>query len=246
MKNIHDSLAKYGFNCYQNQFLALGHGGSKLYGTDNKNSDIDLLGVYLLPKEKQFPPVESFILGYNQPPEIKAIHYIGKDNYDFQLFSLPVFIKSLLNGSPQPIEFLYIQQDLLIESPIFNKIQSVKNEFLSKKTILAFLGFVKRVLFSQNSTAKELHHAFRLCFYLEDLNKSNGLEFIDIERNKDFLLKIKNLERNDNNFALLKKDLEKLYYKLYDLTNSINAFSREPNYEFGKELLIDLFKDLYK
>lgn len=106
--------------------------GSRAYGFSNKDSDVDLRGIFM-------PNPECFygLTNYKDP--------IETTNPDKVLYSLKKFVNLALANNPNVLELLYVDSpDLIIEScEYINKIKNIRKEFLSKRIFKTYLGYVK-------------------------------------------------------------------------------------------------------
>ena len=91
--------------------------GSKAFGLDTPESDTDIRGVFILPKEKFY--------GFSGPDQV------ANDTNDIVFFELKKFMGLLSRNNPNILEMLYTPDDCLIyEHPLFAEIR--RNNFLSK------------------------------------------------------------------------------------------------------------------
>jgi hypothetical protein len=107
--------------------------GSKLYGTDGPDSDLDIRGFTFMPKE--------FLLGIKRfeqhdPP-------VSKES-DVVIWNVEKFIKMLLNGSSVAFEMLFCPDNLIIrKSKAAHAILEQKTLFISQRVIKSALGYAQ-------------------------------------------------------------------------------------------------------
>ena len=101
-------------------------GGSRLYGLDTPESDIDTRGVFINTEYGK-------ILGLNRGEILK------KDGSDFVMFELCHFLRHLARTNTQVIELLYAEGFSVIE-PEFNKIQENRTRLMDSKKLFASLN----------------------------------------------------------------------------------------------------------
>lgn len=107
--------------------------GSKLYGTDNANSDLDIRGFTFMPKE--------FLLGIKRfeqhdPP-------VSNDS-DTVIWNVEKFVKMLLNGSSVAFEMLFCPDSLIIrKSEAAHTLMKYKTWFISQRVIKSALGYAQ-------------------------------------------------------------------------------------------------------
>ncbi|NBT59469.1 hypothetical protein EBT16_11860 [bacterium] len=104
-------------------------GGSRLYGLDTHDSDIDTRGVFINTDPGK-------ILGLNRGEILK------KESSDFLMFELCHFLRHLARTNTQVIELLYAQGFTVITSE-FQKIQENRNRLMdSKKLFVSLNGYI--------------------------------------------------------------------------------------------------------
>lgn len=102
--------------------------GSKMYGTDNPNSDMDIRGMVL-------PPAE-YLLGR------KSFEQAKSDEPDYTIWSLPKFIHLLEVGSPNVFELLFATK-IKFASPLGLQLLGSSNLFISKHIVKPCIGFAQ-------------------------------------------------------------------------------------------------------
>jgi predicted nucleotidyltransferase len=111
-------------------FLTLA--GSHCYNTNIEGSDVDIKGVATLPPEVVFGFVEKFDQAQ------------GKEPYDFEVFSLLKFAKLAYDNNPNILELLFVDEsDILLTTPQWERIRSIRRSFLSKRIAATFAGYAK-------------------------------------------------------------------------------------------------------
>lgn len=108
-------------------------GGSHAYGTNTKDSDLDIRGVALNSKE-------DILLG-------KDFKTFDHSETDTVIYSFNQFIKLLRNVNPNTIEMLgNREENILYTSKIGNELLSNRNMFLSKIAVNSFGGYANQQL----------------------------------------------------------------------------------------------------
>lgn len=144
--------------------------GSKVYGTDNTNSDDDIKFVYLQ------TPYDLFEDGYK--PQLQ----IDKDNNGYELNE---FMKLLENSNPTAIEILNTPNEFVIEKhQLFDLLLNKKDLFLTKKLYKSFTSFaqeqIRKARNTDNRFNMEYNEVKRLtpidfCYVVIDQDR-DGLE----------------------------------------------------------------------
>jgi len=141
--NINDSI-NTSFNlCNEHKckLLYLVKGGSQLYGTFSKNSDTDILGLFLPPKEKLLVGDKINSLEYKTNTKNEKNN---KNDFDIKLYSVQYFLKYLLAKSDtNAIDILYSKSNkscILFQStdPLTNLILYNENKLLEIQDIMKF------------------------------------------------------------------------------------------------------------
>ena len=214
--------------------------GSHLYGTADKDSDMDIRGFCFLPKE--------FLLGIKKFEQ----HQNLTDKEDVVVWSAEKFTKMLLNGSTIAFEMLFCNEDKIIRrSPLAYNLLRHKNVFISQRVIKAILGYAqnewrkvlgettrdlgavrKEHLKQKGYSYKNAYHTIRILQCgLELVNY--GLITFPVSA-RGFLKAIKS---GDVNF----KDVEPLYTQyLSRLESALETITKKQDVEFINNLLVKL------
>ena len=127
--------------------------GSKLYGFDNADSDVDLLYIYIRPEIND----SSFVWEF-QPLQYK------EDGVDHIFVDLNTFVKHVMTGeSTMFFEVLHELEDTLLCS-----LYQRKEYFYSYNVVKSYLGLAKRdfnkvlsTMTDEYTNYKKLHHGVR-------------------------------------------------------------------------------------
>lgn len=105
-------------------------GGSRLYGLDTPESDVDTRGVFINTEPGK-------ILGLNRGEILK------EENSDFVMFELCHFLRNLARTNTQVIELLYAE-GFTATTPEFQKIQKNRKRLMDSKKLFASLnGYIQ-------------------------------------------------------------------------------------------------------
>jgi len=103
--------------------------GSNAYGASTPESDIDLRGIAIPPKE--------YFLGFNQKFEQAQFK-----NCDITIFGISKFFQLAAAGNPNVLELLYVNEEEIIKmTPIAAKLIENRHLFLSKKIRYSMEGY---------------------------------------------------------------------------------------------------------
>jgi len=110
--------------------LFLTRHGSHAYGTSTPESDLDIRGIFVAPKE--------YYLGYGKHIE----QYEQKSPDDVVIFEIRKFFKLAADANPNALEILFTDpSDHLFISPIGQKLLDNKEMFLSRKIKYTMAGY---------------------------------------------------------------------------------------------------------
>ena len=123
--------------------IALHLTGSQAYGMATKDSDIDIGGVLIPPKEYFL----GFTKTFNQTQDISSVldkfaDRLQNDKVEGTIYGLHKFMKLCADCNPNMIERLWIEpEDFLLVSPEFEKLIEIRDAFLSTKAKFTFSGY---------------------------------------------------------------------------------------------------------
>lgn len=172
--------------------------GSKAYGTDTPESDIDLKGVYIQ------HPLE--VLSYNEyvPQELP--------DKDTTYWEVGRFIELLCKSNPTVLELLFSPEDCILnQHPLFNLILESKHLFLSKECLNSFMGYAKQQIYKAKGLNKKMN------WEKERIERKSPIDFCKFIENGHVmkLQEFLDLEKFPENFFLTKIDNAKQLYKLW-------------------------------
>ncbi|MCF8354357.1 MAG: nucleotidyltransferase domain-containing protein [Melioribacteraceae bacterium] len=135
VKKTNDRFYKYlSDNSIKERFKLIFAGivGSTLYNTDTEDSDIDIKGVFIPPKE--------YFLGNLH--KIDQFESKKKEEDDIVFYNIRKFFHIVCDCNPTFIELLFIPEEYIIKDTlIWEKIIDNRNLFLSKRARHSFMGY---------------------------------------------------------------------------------------------------------
>ena len=170
--------------------------GSRAFHTNHANSDYDIRGVYV-------PRMEELISLFDQPDQKKLLD----DTLDIVIIPLNHYLKKLLTGNVNYLEFLYLEKP--IKAPAVNPLINLVDKYVKSKEFgFSYIGYEKTLrkdfrkgkklkqavlAFRVLLTARELLDNYRVCVDMEVLTQKydipllneyfrllrNGQEYID-------------------------------------------------------------------
>lgn len=145
--------------------------GSRLYGLENAESDIDYSSIYL-------PTLDQLLLG--KFPELidestsTAITKNTKDDKDVYIYALPYFIFLAINGKQQVIDMLHARPETTVEtSALWEELKSVRSHFYSK-SMSSSIDFIAKQIMIYGTRIKALEELEKLKGLLYELRDKNG------------------------------------------------------------------------
>jgi len=113
--------------------------GSQAYGTATPQSDMDIRGVYRIPKNQRLSLLDI-------PKEI------SNDSQDIKYYELEKFIKLAADCNPSIIELMWLPDDCIkIQTSLMDKLIENRNLFISKKAYHTFNGYAYSMLHKAKS-----------------------------------------------------------------------------------------------
>lgn len=236
--------------------------GSVAYGVSGSDSDIDIYGFSIPPKELVFPHLSGEILGFGK--QIKRFeqyqqHHIkdssnGKE-YDISIYSVVKYFQLLMDNNPNIIDSLFTPtRCVLYCTQIGELVRENRKLFLHKGSWFKFKGYSfsqlhklktknpegkrKDIIDKYGYDTKFAYHIVRL---LNEIEQILIEEDLDLERNNEQLKSIKRGEWSEQEiieyFNKKEKELESLY------TNS--KLRHSPDEQKIKQLLLKCLEMYY-
>lgn len=237
--------------------------GSVAYGVSNDNSDMDIYGFAIPPKELVFPTVAGYIPGFGHPsPGFEQFdpHHI-KDvaksrQYDLAIYNIVKYFSLCAECNPNMIDSLFVpRRCVLFSTPIGEMVRDRRKDFLHKGAWHKFKGYAYAQLHKigkankSNPKRKEsvekfgydtkfAYHVVRLLGEVEQIMIEHNL---DIQRNREQLKAIRrgewSLEYLHQWFEDKERHLEEVYASS-DLRHS-------PDLDSLRQLLLDCLETHY-
>lgn len=160
--------------------------GSVAYGCAVvNNSDIDVVGFGIPPKDLIFPHIAGYITGFDKNiPSFNQFqqHHIydnsGKKEYDITIFNIVNFFKLAMDTNPNIISHLFVPRRCVVyASQIGEHVRNNRHLFLTKGSFYKFRGYSYSQL--NKLQAKQINNFIVLC---DEYNVPYTVSLDDIEQ----------------------------------------------------------------
>ncbi|MGH1541326.1 MAG: nucleotidyltransferase domain-containing protein [Arenicella sp.] len=214
--------------------------GSLAYGVSNDNSDMDIYGFAIPPKDIMFPHLRGEIPEFDAfevPFQQYQKHHIldgsalgGKGRvYDMTIYSIAKYFRLLMENNPNIIDSLFVPDSCVLYATSIGKlIREQRQVFLHKGCWVKFKGYAygqmhkirtkqpegkrKELVEKYGYDVKFAYHVVRLLNEVEQLLVEQNL---DLTRNSEQLKSIRrgewSLDKLEDYFARKEADLESTY-----------------------------------
>jgi len=238
--------------------------GSQAYGVSVDDSDLDIYGFCIPPKETIFPHLAGIIPGFGDQGtkfENWQEHHVSdpskKVEYDFSIHSIVKYFQLCMEGNPNMTDSIWTPQNCVIHATQISEIvRSNRQLFLSKNMYAKYKGYAygqrSKIATNVNSTnakraddiekygysTKFAYHLIRLMNEIEQILVEHEL---DLQKNNEQLKSIRRgewtMERIDEYFQSKEKILEETYAK--------STLRQVPDQAAIKEVLMQCLEQHY-
>lgn len=235
--------------------------GSQAYGTNTKDSDIDLYGFCIPTKEVVFPHFAGHIFGFGEPEkkfEQWQQHHINDEKgkeYDFSIYSIIKYFWMLKNNNPNIIDSLFTPLEcVLYITPIGERVRQDRKLFLHKGSYHTYRGYAFSQLKSLDrgdKTSKRYEsrqkygydvkfgmNLIRLLHQAEQILQEGD---IDLQRHNEHLKAIRRGDFTKEEIIDFAKQKEKCLDKLYHES----SLRHKPDVVAIKTLLLECLEQAY-
>jgi predicted nucleotidyltransferase len=130
------------------QLILYALSGSRAYGTNTPESDIDYRGICIPPKE--------YLLGLHQ---FESRH---REKPDEVIYSLKKFVHLALQNNPNVLDTLFVDEDKILFIDEYGyELRSLANDFLSKRVYKTYGGYAKAQLQAMANRGGKGNHIVR-------------------------------------------------------------------------------------
>lgn len=199
------------------------YAGSILYGTNDETSDEDIRGVFI---------EDLDLILTNNRREL----YEDKTQEDHLLYELSKFLNLIQDNNPNLLETLFCPDEHIVyKSELWDIIRNKRHQFLSKKAITKFYGYINSQLKRMKKTNSWIRDMYSLDLeIINELGLNNQLELLDKEEHiVENIIEKKWLYRKQYNMIVHPLHSEYLNV-IHNFTNDKNFNKNTP--ELIKEL----------
>lgn len=238
--------------------------GSQAYGVNTDDSDLDVYGFCLPPKDLVFPHLAGEILGFGkqvQRFEQWSEHRVKDPNkqveYDFVVYSIVKFFQLCMENNPNMIDSLFTPRQCVIHSTnISEMVRENRRMFLHKGCWHKFKGYAyaqmskirnKVNASNERRAASIAEHGYDLKFAYHTIRLLNEVEQIlvegdlDLQRNREQLKDIRrgawSIEQVERYFEEKERNLEAIY--------AASTLPHSPDENAIKRLLLSCLEEHY-
>ena len=236
--------------------------GSQAYGTDTEDSDTDIYGWCIPPKNYIFPHLAGEIQGFDIPKyrfdHFTAHHVEHKEKeYDLQIYSIIKYFALLRDNNPNIIDSIYVPQNCVLKlSPIAAMVRDKRDIFISKKAFHKLKGYSFSQLHKMksknpNGKRKEIRdkygfdvkfgaHVVRLLSQCQQMLEEGTIDLQEVGR-REHMKAIRRGEVSEQDiidwFNSKERELEKIY--------AASKLQYSPDEAAIKQLLLDCLEHHY-
>ena len=238
--------------------------GSQAYGVSNDDSDLDIYGVCIPPKEMVFPHLAGEIPGFGrqiQRFEVWQGHK-GQDpnktvEYDFAVYGIVKYFQLCMDNNPNMVDSLFVPRNCVIHSTTIGEmIRERRKMFLHKGAWHKFKGYAyaqaskirNKVNSSNPKRAAQIeefgydlkfaYHCVRLMNEVEQIMVEGDL---DLQRNREQLKSIRRGEWTLEQFEDYFKNKE----HVLETTYANSTLPHGPDEDKIKTLLLECLEQHY-
>ena len=234
--------------------------GSNCYGVAIDDSDWDMVGFCVPPKDIVFPHLAGVIQGFGRQQQKFVCyqkHHVNADNrvYDLNSYNIVHYFQLCMDNNPNMIDSLFVPRECIVHSSkVSEMVREKRKTFLHKGAWHRFKGYaysqlnkmgnkkpVGKRLITVQKNGYDVKFAYHLVRLLSEVEQILAEGDIDLRRNREHL---KAIRRGDVTEADIRKwaankehDLEKLY--------ATSKLPYGPDEEAIKQLLLDCLEEHY-
>lgn len=236
--------------------------GSQAYAVNNDDSDQDIYGFCIPPKDVIFPHLRGEILGFGTQiqrfEQFQQHHVFEQDRqkeYDFNVYNIVKYFQLTMGCNPNMIDSLFTDQTCVLkETKLAQHVRDNRKSFLHKGAWHTFKGYAysqmhKMRIKNPDPTSKRYDsiqkYGYDVKFAYHVVRLLNEVEMIlvehdlDLRRNNEQLKEIRagqwTIEQIEQYFFMKEKALEETYAK--------STLRHRPDEPVIKKLLLEVLEE---
>lgn len=241
--------------------------GSTAYGAAVDDSDFDMVGYCVPPKDLIFPHLAGQINGFGRQKKnficYQKHHVFDKDarggkgrQYDLNYYNIVHFFHLCMEANPNMLASLFLPAECIVHTTIIgNKVRERRHLFLHKGAFHRFKGYAYSQLAKMSTKSPELeskraavveefgfdvkfgYHLVRLLYEIEQILTTGDL---DLRRNSEELKSIRRGEWTEQQVRDFFAEKERALERLYE-TSTVVPWG--PPEDQIKQLLLDCLEE---
>jgi predicted nucleotidyltransferase len=234
--------------------------GSNCYGVSIDNSDWDMVGFCVPPKDMVFPHLAGVIQGFGRQIQKFVCyqkHHVNADNrvYDLNSYNIVHYFQLCMDNNPNMIDSLFVPRECIVHSSkISEMVREKRKMFLHKGAWHRFKGYAYAQLHKMDNKKPEgkrlatvekygydVKYAYHLVRLLGEVEQILTRHDIDLRLNREHLKAIRRGEVTEADIRKWAADKEHTLEKLYE--NSSLPYG--PDEDAIKQLLLDCLEEHY-
>ena len=238
--------------------------GSQAYGVSSDDSDLDVYGFCIPPKDMIFPHLAGEIQGFGrqiQRFEQWSEHHVKDPNkeveYDFVIYSIVKYFQLCMENNPNMIDSLFTPRNCVIHSTnISEMVREKRRMFLHKGCWHKFKGYayaqmskIRNKVNSSNEKRadniakygydlKFAYHTVRLLNEVEQILVEGDL---DLQRNRE---QLKDIRRGEWSIDQIERYFEEKE-RILEATYAASKLPHSPDEDSIKKLLLSCIEEHY-
>jgi predicted nucleotidyltransferase len=228
--------------------------GSRAYGVNNEeNSDHDIYGFCIPPKEVIFPHLAGIIPGFGSQgvtwEQYQHHHVLVEDKeYDFTIYNIVKYFQLCMENNPNMLDSLFVPQNCVLHSTqIGNLVRDNRKLFLSKLIWKKFVGYaysqlhkidikepIGKRLASVEQFGYDVKYAYHLVRLLNEAKQILSEGDLDLLRSRE---ELKSIRRGEWTEDRVRKHFENQMDILEDMHNK-SVLPEKPDEGKIKEVLL--------
>lgn len=236
--------------------------GSQAYAVNNDDSDCDVYGFCIPPKDMIFPHLRGEIPGFGQQvqrfEQFQQHHVVEIDRrkeYDFQIYNIVKYFQLTMGCNPNMIDSLFTDETCVLkQTKIAQHVRDNRKSFLHKGAWHTFKGYAYsqmhkmrikepnpegnryEMIQKYGYDVKFAYHVVRLLNEVEQILVEQDL---DLRRNNEQLKEIRagqwSMEQIEQYFMMKEKSLEETYIK--------STLRYKPDEQIIRKLLLEVLEE---